>query len=107
MKRISGVQIIINFIGKHPGCTFPGIRQGTGLNHSVVNSAIWAMVNDGRVKRSGEHRHYQYTLTKRAEVTEEAEEKADFDPYYGCSNPLTHIFNQRLAAVRAAYGRMG
>lgn len=49
MKRISGTQIVINFIGSHPGCTFSEIRTGTGLDSSVVNSAIWATFNDGRV----------------------------------------------------------
>lgn len=51
MKRISGTQIVINFIGSHPGCTFSEIRTGTGLDSSVVNSAIWATFNDGRVWR--------------------------------------------------------
>lgn len=49
MKRISGTQIVINFIGSNPGCTFSEIRTGTGLDSSVVNSAIWATFNDGRV----------------------------------------------------------
>ncbi len=35
MKRISGTQIVINFIGSHPGCTFSEIRTGTGLDSSV------------------------------------------------------------------------
>ncbi len=47
MKRISGTQIVINFIGSNPGCTFSEIRTGTGLDSSVVNSAIWATFNDG------------------------------------------------------------
>lgn len=42
MKRISRTQIVINFIGSNPGCTFSEIRTGTGLDPSVVNSAIWA-----------------------------------------------------------------
>lgn len=35
MKRISGTQIVINFIGSNPGCTFSEIRTGTGLDSSV------------------------------------------------------------------------
>ncbi|CAH6170672.1 hypothetical protein [Klebsiella oxytoca] len=58
MKRISGTQIVINFIGSHPGCTFSEIRTGTGLHSSVVNSAIWATFNDGRVLRAGERKGY-------------------------------------------------
>lgn len=35
MKRISGTQIVINFIGSHPGCTFSEIRPGTGKADGV------------------------------------------------------------------------
>lgn len=31
MKRISGTQIVINFIGSKLGCTYSEIRTGTGL----------------------------------------------------------------------------
>ena len=64
MKRISGTQIVINFIGSNPGCTFSEIRTGTGLHSSVVNSAIWATFNDGRVLRAGERKGYRYTLAE-------------------------------------------
>lgn len=106
VKRISGVQIVINFIGKHPGCTFPEIRTETGLDQSVVNSAIWAMVNDGRARRTGEYRHYKYTLATRTAVTDDEPAASGCHDPDRC-NPLTHMFNQRLAAVRAVYGRMG
>lgn len=76
MKRISGTQIVINFIGSHPGCTFSEIRTGTGLHSSVVNSAIWATFNDGRVLRAGERKGYRYTLAEQTTVTEST--SADF-----------------------------
>ncbi len=31
MKKNSGKQAVINFIGQHPGCSFQDIRRGTGL----------------------------------------------------------------------------
>ncbi|HHR1399413.1 TPA: hypothetical protein ACS3JV_002529 [Klebsiella oxytoca] len=58
MKRISGTQIVINFIGSHPGCTFSEIRTGTGLDSSVVNSAIWApSTTDGFCEQESEQEH--------------------------------------------------
>jgi hypothetical protein len=39
MKKNSGKQAVINFIGQHPGCSFQDIRRGTGLDSSVVNSS--------------------------------------------------------------------
>lgn len=70
MKRNSGKQAVINFIGQHPGCSFNEIRHATELDPSVVNSALWQMNKDGQVKREGECRHYRYTLTDQATVTE-------------------------------------
>lgn len=40
MKKNSGRQAVINFIGQHPGCSFQDIRRGTGLDSSVVNSSL-------------------------------------------------------------------
>lgn len=55
MKRISGTQIVINFIGSNPGCTFSEIRTGTGLHSSVVNSAIWQRsTTDGFCEQASE-----------------------------------------------------
>lgn len=62
MKKNSGRQAVINFIGQHPGCSFQDIRRGTGLDSSVVNSSLWQMNKDGQVKREGECRSYRYTL---------------------------------------------
>ncbi|CAH5101498.1 hypothetical protein AI2957V1_3732 [Klebsiella pneumoniae] len=40
MKKNSGKQAVINFIGQHPCCSFQDIRRGTGLDSSVVNSSL-------------------------------------------------------------------
>ncbi|MGE0970103.1 MarR family transcriptional regulator [Klebsiella sp. WOUb02] len=98
MKRISGTQIVINFIGSHPGCTFSEIRTGTGLDPSVVNSAIWAIRNDGRVKREGERKSYRYTLTEQATATDTSD--LQFSNRHCGANKLTNLFNQCLAGVR-------
>ncbi|HHG1824020.1 TPA: hypothetical protein ACPURI_001798 [Klebsiella pneumoniae] len=70
MKKNSGKQAVINFIGQHPGCSFQDIRRGTGLDSSVVNSSLWQMHRDGQVKREGECRSYRYTLIDTTAVTE-------------------------------------
>lgn len=100
MKRISGTQIVINFIGSHPGCTFSEIRTGTGLHSSVVNSAIWAMVNDGWIKREGERKSYRYTLADTTTVTESTSADFQFSNRHSGTNKLTNLFNQCLTGVR-------
>lgn len=100
MKRISGTQIVINFIGSHPGCTFSEIRTGTGLHSSVVNSAIWATFNDGRVLRAGERKGYRYTLAEQTTVTESTSADFQFSNHHCGANKLTSLFNQCLAGVR-------
>ncbi len=98
MKKNSGRQAVINFIGQHPGCSFQDIRHGTGLDPSVVNSALWQMNRDGRVKREGEYRSYRYTLIDTTAVTESDPEFYRQRP--GGVNPMTNLFNQCLAGVR-------
>lgn len=99
MKKVSGTQIVINFIGSNPGCTFSEIRTGTGLHSSVVNSAIWATFNDGRVLRAGERKGYRYTLADQTAVTE-SDPSVQYRQRPGGVNPMTNLFNQCLAGVR-------
>lgn len=94
MKRISGTQIVINFIGSHPGCTFSEIRTGTGLDSSVVNSAIWATFNDGRVLRAGERRRESMRLkmnTPGDSVIVESNLVSQFYPDFESGGELTTI----------------
>lgn len=99
MKKNTGKQAVINYIGQHPGCLFNEIRHATELDPSVVNSALWQMNNkDGQVKREGECRHYRYTLTDQATVTKESD--LQFLKRPGGVNPMTNLFNQCLAGVR-------
>ncbi|MEB6467693.1 MarR family winged helix-turn-helix transcriptional regulator [Klebsiella michiganensis] len=100
MKKNSGRQAVINFIGQHPGCSFQDIRHGTGLDPSVVNSALWQMNRDGRVKREGEYRSYRYTLAEQTTVTESTSADFHFSNHHCGANKLTNLFNQCLAGVR-------
>ncbi|EPL8210692.1 MarR family transcriptional regulator [Raoultella ornithinolytica] len=100
MKKNSGKQAVINFIGQHPGCSFQDIRRGTGLDSSVVNSAIWATFNDGRVLRAGERKGYRYTLAEQTAVTESTSADFQFSNRHCGANKLTNLFNQCLAGVR-------
>lgn len=98
MKKNTGKQAVINYIGQHPGCNFQDIRRGTGLDSSVVNSALWQMNKDGQVKREGECRSFRYTLADTTAVTESADTSLCQRP--GGVNPMTNLFNQCLAGVR-------
>lgn len=98
MKKNTGKQAVINYIGQHPGCSFNEIRHATELDPSVVNSALWQMNKDGQVKREGECRSYRYTLTDQATVTKESD--LQFIKRPGGANPMTNLFNQCLAGVR-------
>lgn len=99
MKKNSGKQAVINFIGQHPGCSFQDIRRGTGLDSSVVNSSLWQMHRDGQVKREGECRSYRYTLIDTTAVTE-SDPSVQYRQRPDGVNPMTNLFNQCLAGVR-------
>ena len=99
MKKNSGKQAVINYVGQHPGCSFQDIRRGTGLDSSVVNSSLWHMNRDGEVKREGECRSYRHTLIDTTAVTE-SEPSVQYRQRPGGVNPMTNLFNQCLAGVR-------
>lgn len=99
MKKNSGKQVVLNYVSQHPGCSFQDIRRGTGLDQSVVNSALWQMNRDGRVKREGEYRSYRYTLAEQTAVTE-SDPSVQYRQRPGGVNPMTKLFNQCLAGVR-------
>lgn len=99
MKKKSGKQAVINYVGQHPGCSFQDVLRGTGLDSSVVNSSLWQMNKDGQVKREGECRHYRYTLVDTTAVTE-SDPSFEYRQRPGCANPMTNLFNQCLAGVR-------
>ncbi|EPS5422579.1 MarR family transcriptional regulator [Klebsiella michiganensis] len=99
MKNNTGRQAVINFIGQHPGCSFQDILRGTGLDQSVVNSALWQMNRDGRVKREGECRSYRYTLIDTTTVTD-SDPSIQYRQRPGGVNPMTNLFNQLMAGVR-------
>ncbi|MHC6687678.1 helix-turn-helix domain-containing protein [Klebsiella pneumoniae] len=98
MKKNSGKQAVINYVGQNPGCSFQDIRRGTGLDSSVVNSSLWQLNKDGHVKREGECRSFRYTLIDTTAVTESDPEFYRQRP--GGVNPMTNLFNQCLAGVR-------
>ncbi|MFG0814772.1 MarR family transcriptional regulator [Raoultella sp. FYR_9] len=98
MKKNTGKQAVINYIGQHPGCSFNEIRHATELDPSVVNSALWQMNKDGQVKREGECRSFRYTLVDTTAVTESVD--TSFCQRPGGVNPMTNLFNQCLAGVR-------
>ncbi|EKZ6375198.1 hypothetical protein RE069_002284 [Klebsiella aerogenes] len=109
MKKISDRQRIINYIASHPNCTSNQVSAGTEIAKSVVVSALAKMTDDTRLKRHGPFGKYTYTVSSWVEIIEEVPPEVDqfeFTPQYGCSNPLTHMFNQCLAEVRAV-GRTG
>ncbi|EOE3888118.1 TPA: MarR family transcriptional regulator [Klebsiella pneumoniae] len=99
MKKNSGKQVVLNYVSQHPGCSFQDIRRGTGLDQSVVNSALWQMNRDGRVKREGECRSYRYTLIDTTAVTA-SDPSVQYRQRPGGVKPMTTLFNQCLAGVR-------
>lgn len=97
-------QQVIGFISRNPGCSFSDVVAGTGLDKSPVNCSLWAMTQDGRLRREGDQKSYRYWLSDECTVIESGvsggEVSFPFTPVFGGQNPLTYLFNQCLAGVR-------
>lgn len=101
MKRNSQTQRIFEFVERNPNCQCSEVSKGTGICKANVASTLNKLYFDCRIRRTGEQGGYRYTAVGPAEPAvkkpkQQPEEKGPF----GCANPLTNLFNQRLAEVR-------
>lgn len=98
MKKNSGKQAVINFIGQHPAAVF---RISAAVPALTLQ---WSIPPCGRctmtaVQRAGECRSYCYTLIDTTAVTE-SDPSVQYRQRPGGVNPMTNLFNQCTAGVR-------
>lgn len=101
MKRKSQIQTILEFVQRHPGCSNNDVSTGTGLKKKNTSSTLNKLTFDCRVKRTGEPGEYRYTYLGREITKPEPKRVTNPSARFGCANPLTELFNQCLAGVRA------
>lgn len=101
MKPKSQTQRVFEFVQRNPGCKCSDITHGTGICKANAASALNKMYFERRVRRTGEPGNYRYTSCGPAEPPVRKPKKQDEQTgIFGCANPLTNLFNQRLAEVR-------
>jgi hypothetical protein len=99
MKRISGTQIVINFIGSIPVALFRDThRNGPGLFCRQLSHLGHVQRRPGFASR--ERKGYRYTLADQTTVTESTSADFQFSNRHCGANKLTNLFNQCLAGVR-------
>ncbi len=101
MKPRTQTQRVLDFVQRNPGCQCADVYKGTGIIKENVTSVLNKLYFDHRVRRVGERGNYHYTVCGPAEPPVRKPKKQDEQTgIFGCANPLTNLFNQRLAEVR-------
>ncbi|EMB4325613.1 hypothetical protein RJ492_004112 [Pluralibacter gergoviae] len=95
-------EIVMAYITAHPGATYRQILDATGCQVTTTNTLLGQQYRRGKLLRSGVKGDFSYIVAPGNEVHGWVdEEQVESDVHFGCANPLTRLFNECLAGVRA------
>lgn len=102
MKKTQ-TETVMAYITAHPGADYRQVLADTGFHDSTVNALLGQQFRRGKLLRSGEKGAYQYTVAPGHEVSgwSAPEKREPISGEFGNANPLTRLFNECLAGVRA------
>ncbi|MEB7738453.1 MarR family winged helix-turn-helix transcriptional regulator [Escherichia coli] len=86
---------ILDYIAASPGCSGGEIAAALNIPTTTINAELRRLWRDGSVIRTN-----RSTGGRARKTGGQASYKVNPMPF-GCSNPLTHMFNQLLKEARA------
>ena len=101
MRKSNGqIPAIIQFVTDHPGCYLSDILRSTRIPKCSATAALSNLTKAQTLRREGFNKRYRYYAIDPADRPVEAPKKK-LDCYFRDEvNPLSNLFNQRLAEVR-------
>lgn len=96
---IGQVDTITQYIAEHPGCTMGEIVRETGQNKSSVASTLHRLTACKVFRRERGDKFFRYYVEDASPRRHSARAIKQVDDPRAI-NPLTNLFNQRLAEVR-------
>lgn len=102
MKQPNGqIPAIINFVTKHPGCYLSDIIRATKVPRCSATSALANLTKAQTLRREGFERRFRYYAIPPEDRPVVGKKKRPSCYDHDEVNPLTKLFNQRLALVRS------
>lgn len=98
MKSNGQIPAIIQYITEHPGSYMTDILRDTKIPKCSVTSALSKLTGAKALRREGYQKRYRYYVENPEAKTTCRPKK--ITPVEDRVNPLSNLFNQRLAQVR-------
>ena len=101
--KTTKTETVLAYLTARPASMFRQIVNATCMSDMSVNTSLCQLVQAGKVIRNGEKGNYEYSVAPGHEVRgwQPPARTEPFEPGFGCANPLTRLFNECLAGVRA------
>ena len=100
MESNGQIPKIIKYITEHPGSFLVDITRATGVPTRSATPVLCNLTKAGVLRREGVERRYRYYAVNPEERPVIAPKKRHSYASQSTVNPLTNLFNQRLAQVR-------
>lgn len=100
MRNKGQITTLIKYVSEHPGCYLSEILRDTQLPKCSVTSALTKLNGEGALRREGFDKRYRYYAADGSATVHRVKARPDITEYDRV-NPLTNLFNQRLAEVRS------
>jgi len=94
------VELILQYIRENPGCVMREVIRDTEQPKSSVASVLSRAAASGQLRRDGSEGRYRYYIGTDEEKTSDQSLQRK-SSQSRTANPLTTLFNERLASVRS------
>lgn len=92
---------VIQYVTKHPGCYMSDLRRDTSIKKSTIASALLELTKAKALRREGFESRYRYFVIRPEDRPAEDPKRTLKQVNRDKANPLTNLFNERLASVRS------
>ncbi|CAI9399314.1 hypothetical protein [Lelliottia sp. T2.26D-8] len=101
MKSKGYIENVIQYVTEHPGCYLTHIEHEAKIPRGSTATILVSLTRAKVLRREGFERRYRYYLVDPEERPVTAPKKRPSLAAQSTVNPLTNLFNQRLAQVRS------
>lgn len=101
MKSKGYIEKVIEYVTKHPGCYLTHIEQEAKIPRGSTATILVSLTRAKVLRREGFERRYRYYVVDPENRPVTTPKKRPSLQAQSTVNPLSNLFNQRLAQVRS------
>lgn len=101
MKSKGYIENVIQYVTEHPGCYLTHIEHEAKIPRGSTATILISLTREKVLRREGFERRYRYYVVDPENRPVTTPKKRPSLAAQSTVNPLTNLFNQRLAQVRS------